>query len=60
MSDFEVHPIGYAEEIRLSRELARTIGQCLEQWGQVIPDDVYKAYLKLNKHYQLQMERGIQ
>jgi hypothetical protein len=60
MSDFEVHPIGYAEEIKLSRALAREIEQTLHQWGNVIPRSVHEAYEKLNKHYQQQMERGIQ
>ena len=35
MSDFEVHPIGTTEEIRLSRALAREIQQITEQYGGV-------------------------
>ena len=58
--DFEVNPRGYAEEIRLSRELSNAIEQNLTQWGQVVPHDVYSAYLKLKKHYQVQIEQGMQ
>lgn len=58
--DFEVNPRGYGEEIRLSRELANAIEQNLAQYGQTIPHDVYNAYLKLKKHYQVQIEQGMQ
>lgn len=60
MTDFEVHPIGYGEEIRLSRALARAIDENIQQYGQVVPNDVYNAFVKLKQHYQKQMEHGIQ
>lgn len=58
--NFEVNPIGYAEEIRLSRALSRAIEQNLTQFGQVVPRDVYNAYLKLKEHYDFQIEHGLQ
>ena len=62
--DFEVYPrgtlISYLEEIRLSRELAKQIEQTTSQWGQVIPHEVMLAYNRLTKHYEQQIERGIQ
>lgn len=56
MSDFEVHPIGTAREIRLSRDLAREIEQVTQQYGGVIPNNVMQAYLKLTEYYALQIE----
>lgn len=56
MSDFEVHPIGTAREIKLSRELAQSIEQIVTQYGKVIPHDVYNAYLQLKEHYGKQIE----
>lgn len=55
MSDFEVHPIGTAKEIKLSRALARAIDEELKSYGQVIPQSVADAFHKLNQHYQWQM-----
>jgi hypothetical protein len=51
MSDFEVHPIGTTEEIRLSRALAREIQQITEQYGGVVPHNVMTAYNKLYECY---------
>lgn len=56
MSDFEVHPIGTAREIRLSRDLAREIEQVTEQYGKVIPLNVLIAYNKLREYYAKQIE----
>ena len=56
MSDFEVHPIGTAREIRLSRDLARAIESNIEQYGNVVPHDVLQAYLKLKDYYAYQIE----
>jgi hypothetical protein len=58
LSDFEVHEIGSYTEIKLSRALARTIEQNLIQYGNVMPQDVIKAYHELQKHYQRQIEQG--
>ena len=50
----------YLEEIRLSRELAKAIEQITAQYGGVVPESVYSAYLKLVDHYQKEMESGVQ
>ena len=50
----------YIEEIRLSRELAREIGQLNEQYRGVIPRSVWKAYLKLTEHYDKEITNGTQ
>lgn len=55
MADFETHPRGTAEEIRLSRQLAREIQWVIDSGG-VMPVQIRTQYEKLNKHYQLQME----
>lgn len=49
----------YMEEIRLSRELAREIESVTNQYGEVVPHNVWLAYLKLKKHYEMQIEEGI-
>jgi hypothetical protein len=56
MSDFEVHPIGTAQEIKLSRDLAREIEQVTRQYGNVVPENVLNAYYKLKEYYALQIE----
>lgn len=56
MADFETHPRGTAEELRLSRELACEIERVNEQFRGVVPHSVWAKFEKLNKHYQLQME----
>ena len=56
MSDFEVHPIGTAREIRLSRDLAKEIEQTISQYGNVIPQNVLNSYMKLREYYGRQIE----
>lgn len=56
MSDFEVHPIGTSREIKLSRELAKSIDEAITQYGKVVPHDVLQAYLKLREFYAKQIE----
>lgn len=56
--DFETHALGTAKEIRLSRDLAREIEKTTEQYGNVVPHNVMKAYQKLCEHYQVQIENG--
>jgi len=51
MSDFEVHPIGTAEEVRLSRALANEITQITHQYGGVVPLNVMTAYNRLYECY---------
>jgi len=50
----------YIEEIRLSRELAKTIQQLDEQYRNVVPRSVWNAYLKLTEHYEREITDGIQ
>lgn len=52
VNDFETHPRGTAEELRLSRELSRAIDQITQQYGQVVPHSVLAAYNKLLQHYE--------
>ena len=59
MNDFETHEPGSFTEIKLSRALAQTIEQNLIQFGNVMPQDVIKAYHELRKHYQWQIEQGV-
>ena len=54
--DFETHPIGTAEEIKLSRDLARAVDQIIKQYGLVVPNSVVAPYNRLLEHYQKQME----
>ena len=54
--DFETHPTGTAEEIKLSRDLARAVEQIIAQYGLVVPNSVVASYNKLLKHYEKQME----
>jgi hypothetical protein len=56
VNDFETHPVGTAEEIKLSRDLARAIEQIIAQYGLVVPNSVVAPYNKLVKHYEKQME----
>lgn len=56
MSDFEVHAIGTASEIRLSRELAAAIKQITEQYGEgIVPHSVLQSYKRLCEQYQKQL-----
>ena len=59
MKDFEVCEIGTIREIQLSRALAREIEEVLQQYGQVVPQSVLKAYLQLKDHYARQIESGM-
>jgi hypothetical protein len=48
MSDFEVHEIGTAREITLSRELLEEIRQVIESYGEgIMPVGVLQAYKRL-------------
>ena len=58
VNDYETHPKGTAEEIRLSRELARSIDQIIKQYGIIVPQSVIKPYNKLLEHYQKEMNYG--
>lgn len=58
VNDFETHPKGTAEEIRLSRELARSIDQIIKQYGIIVPQSVIKPYNRLLEHYQKEMNYG--
>ena len=59
MSDFEVHQIGTAQELKLSRDLAREIDQTIRQYGNVIPENILNTYFKLKEYYALQIETGM-
>lgn len=59
MSDFETHPRGTTTEIRLSRALAREIDQVTRQYGTVVPENVWNAFLKLKECYALQQESDL-
>ena len=50
----------YIEELRLSRELAKAIGQEIESYGQVVPHSVMVAYKNLLQHYAREIEEGVQ
>jgi hypothetical protein len=54
--DFETHPLGTAQEIKLSRDLARAVDQVIKQYGLVVPQSVVVPYNRLLEHYQKQME----
>jgi hypothetical protein len=50
----------YTEEIQLSRDLAKSIEQLDDQYKNVIPHSVWKAYLKLREHYRKEIQANIQ
>ena len=54
--DYETHPTGTAQEIKLSRDLARAVDQIIKQYGLVVPNSVVAPYNRLLEHYQKQME----
>lgn len=56
MSDFETHPRGTATELRLSRALANQLEQALTQYGEVVPENVLKAYYDLRNEYARQLQ----
>jgi hypothetical protein len=58
LNDFETHPVGTREEIRLSRDLARAIDQVIKQYGIVVPQSVIVPYNKLLEHYKKEMDYG--
>jgi hypothetical protein len=59
MSDFEVVQVGSIREIELSRALAREIDQVTRQYGNVVPENVLNAFLRLKEHYALQQQTGL-
>jgi len=55
--DFEVHPIGTANEIKLSRQLSSAIEQITHQYGDgIVPNSVFKSYKELTDYYAVQIE----
>lgn len=50
----------YHEEIRLSRELAKSIEQLTEQYDRILPQSVMQSYKKLKEHYEKQIQDDIQ
>jgi len=56
MTDFETHPRGTTTEIKLSRALAQEIDQVTRQYGNVVPENVLNAFLRLKEHYALQQQ----
>jgi len=57
MSDFEVHEIGTAREIRLSRELLEEIRLVIESYGEgIMPVGVLQAYKRLLGEHIRQMQ----
>lgn len=57
MVDFEVHPRGDFEEIRLSRQLTRAIGDVILTEGSVHPA-IHHVYKQLLALYQKQIGAG--
>jgi len=57
-NDFEVHAIGTAKEITLSRSLARAIENELKENSNSISPAVYQEYAALVGHYNWQIENG--
>ena len=58
MNDFEVNPIGYFREIRLSRNLMNNIMD-YQNFEHLHPT-VLEAVKELKKYYEKQIEEGIQ
>jgi hypothetical protein len=56
MTDFETHPRGTTTEIKLSRALAQEIDQVTRQYGNVVPENVLNAFLRLKEYYALQQQ----
>ena len=53
--DFETHPVGTAQEIKLSRDLARAVDGIIKQYGIIVPQSVIVPYNKLLEHYKKEM-----
>ena len=48
-NDFEVHPIGTAEELKLSRQLSAAIAQITHQYGDgIVPESVLEFAVSTN------------
>ena len=58
LNDFETHPLGTREEIKLSRDLARAVDQVIKQYGLIVPQSVIVPYNKLLEHYKKEMDYG--
>jgi len=66
MSDFEVHPIGTANEIKLSRELANAIVKQIDKeynphssWDATkLPNEIREIYYRLYNQYQIDIQSG--
>jgi hypothetical protein len=57
-NDFEVHPIGTAEEIKLSRQLCAAVAKTTYLYGDVsVTEPILKAYKKLTDYYDVQIGR---
>jgi hypothetical protein len=54
MSDFEVHEIGTANELKLARALVDSIGKQMQVNPLAIPPDIKEAYLNLDTFYRQQ------
>ena len=68
MNDFEVHPNGTANEIKLSRELASAIAKQIDKednpnkypWDATkLPNEIRQAYNRLYGEYIRQQQAGI-
>jgi hypothetical protein len=58
MADFETHPRGTAEEIRLSRKLSAAISELQTTWGdRIVPIEIARAQEALVECYMQQMKR---
>lgn len=55
---FEVHPPGTAEEILLSRNLARSIEQIDFQYPGTVPHSVMQSFSELKKFYDKCLEES--
>lgn len=59
MTDFETHPRGTNEELRLSRELAQAIEAQLREDPQAIPLAIRQAYNRLYGQYVRQLQNDV-
>ena len=64
MKDFEIHPIGTANEIKLSRDLANTIATQIDKednphssWDATkLPNEIREVYYRLYNQYQIDIQ----